>query len=284
MKYFLLLCFLLVLVNSKVPNKSFKSFLEDSKISGLEDPCAQSKDVCLAKILDDENTQCCYVKMEGEEEECARSPKPLSIFSNIINTKQFKPFSKEIFGYINNGMDEEKKIDIPEIHAHAKCSDGELDINFGGEKYTEEEIKILKSPDHCMNYTVSSIYNFYTEPKEYDCTKGQLLQSSKDAGIECGNLNIQVKAGNQDINFKSCMPFSFDMFSKITIPSMYNQQIGQGAAGMLGGNITVELSDSKGRKFTYDSGTGKIMLVNNENNGGFITISKYLFLLSLFLF
>jgi hypothetical protein len=26
------------------------------------------------------------------------------------------------------------------------------------------------------------------------------------------------------------------------------------------------------------------MLVNNENNGGFITISKYLFLLSLFLF
>jgi len=40
------------------------------------------------------------------------------------------------------------------------------------------------------------------------------------------------------------------------------------------------MSDTKGRKVSYDSDTGKIV----SNNGGILTISKYLFLLSLFLF
>jgi hypothetical protein len=284
MKYFLLLCFLLALVDSKVPNQPFISFLKNSLSADEEDPCEQaseSKDVCLAKTLDNQNTQCCYIKMDNEENSCQPSPKPLSQISNIIKTKQFKPFVKEIYGFSKYGMGNEKKMEIPEVNAQVSCQDEELNVNFGGDKYTEDEIKILQSPDHCLNYTLSTFLNFYKgEQKEYDCTKGQLLQSSKDADIECGTLTAHIKMGAQETNVKTCIIFSYDMFSKITIPSQYSQLITEGIKEKFGGKITVELSDSKGRMVSFDSETGQIV----SNNGSILTISKYLFLLSLFLF
>jgi hypothetical protein len=275
---------LLALVDSKVPNQPFISFLKNSLSADEEDPCEQaseSKDVCLAKTLDNQNTQCCYIKMDNEENSCQPSPKPLSQISNIIKTKQFKPFVKEIYGFSKYGMGNEKKMEIPEVNAQVSCQDEELNVNFGGDKYTEDEIKILQSPDHCLNYTLSTFLNFYKgEQKEYDCTKGQLLQSSKDADIECGTLTAHIKMGAQETNVKTCIIFSYDMFSKITIPSQYSQLITEGIKEKFGGKITVELSDSKGRMVSFDSETGQIV----SNNGSILTISKYLFLLSLFLF
>lgn len=50
----------------------------------------------------------------------------------------------------------------------------------------------MKSENHCLNYTVSAFMNKDQEIN-YDCQKGLLLQSSKNAGIECGNLDITVK-------------------------------------------------------------------------------------------
>jgi hypothetical protein len=219
--------------------------------------------------------------MDNEENSCQPSPKPLSQISNIIKTKQFKPFVKEIYGFSKYGLGNEKKMEIPEVNAQVSCQDEELNVNFGGDKYTEDEIKILQSPDHCLNYTLSTFLNFYKgEQKEYDCTKGQLLQSSKDADIECGTLTAHIKMGAQETNVKTCIIFSYDMFSKITIPSQYSQLITEGIKEKFGGKITVELSDSKGRMVSFDSETGQIV----SNNGSILTISKYLFLLSLFLF
>ena len=284
MKYFLLLCFLLALVDSKVPNQPFISFLKNSLSADEEDPCEQaseSKDVCLAKTLDNQNTQCCYIKMDNEENSCQPSPKPLSQISNIIKTKQFKPFVKEIYGFSKYGMGNDKKMEIPEVNAQVNCQDEDLNVHFGGDTYTEDEIKILQSPDHCLNYTISSILSYFKgEQKEYDCKKGQILQSSKDADIECGTLTAHIKMGAQETNVKTCIIFSYDMFSKITIPSQYSQLITEGIKEKFGGKITVELSDSKGRMVSFDSETGQIV----SNNGSILTISKYLFLLSLFLF
>jgi len=63
------------------------------------------------------------------------------------------------------------------------------------------------------------------------------------------------------------------MLSKINMPAMFNEQLKQQ-------KITLELSDSKGPSVTYDSETGKIVAYNC----GILTTSKYLLLLSLFLF
>jgi len=276
MKYFLTLFFLLVLVNSKVPNQSLFSFLENSSLNELEDPCKAhtTKDQCLAQTLTDKNQQCCFIQTNKEKEECTSSPNPISDIANIVNSPQFKPFAREIAGFAKfNSI--EQPIDIKDENMHIICSDGELDINVGDEKYSDDDIKILTSADHCLNYTMSSIMNIISpQPqKEYDCTKGQLLQTSKDAGIECGTLTAKMNMNGMEMNLKTCMLFSYDMFSKINMPPMFNEQLKQQ-------KVVLELSDSKGRKVTYDSETGKIV----ANNAGILTISKYLLLLSLFLF
>ena len=137
----------------------------------------------------------------------------------------------------------------------------------------------MKSEDYCLNYTVSA---FIEKDKTFDCKNGKLLQSSKDVGIECGDLSVNIKFGTNETTYKTCMLFSYDMFSKINIPDelkgIVQKNIKEYAQGAE--KVTIELSDSKGHKVTYDTDTGNIV----NNNSSFLTISKYLFLLTLFLF
>ena len=73
----------------------------------------------------------------------------------------------------------------------------------------------MKSEDYCLNYTVSP---FIKKDKTFDFKNGKLLQSSKEVGIECEDLSINIKFGTNEKNFKTCILFSYDMFSKINIP------------------------------------------------------------------
>ena len=287
MKYTLLLFFLIAFANSKLPTESLNSLLEN--LNSDEDrlkciPGSTSKDICVNIKLDDQNNQCCYLDMAFEnktEKACQQFPKDLGDYTNVINAKQFKPLTKEIYGYIKYSLPDEVTIpDIPEIKAQVICKDGvKLDVDIGGDKYTEEEIKILKSEDYCLNYTVSA---FIEKDKTFDCKNGKLLQSSKDAGIECGDLSVNIKFGTNETTYKTCMLFSYDMFSKINIPNelkgIVQKNIKEYAKGAE--KVTIELSDSQGHKVTYDTDTGNIV----NNNSSILTISKYLFLLTLFLF
>ena len=123
-------------------------------------------------------------------------------------------------------------------------------MDIGGDKYTEEEIKILKSEDYCLNYTVSP---FIKKGKTFDCKNGKLLQSSKEVGIECEDLSINIKFGTNEKNFKTCILFSYDMFSKINIPDelkgIVQKNIKKYAQGAE--KVIFELSDSKGHKVSY---------------------------------
>ena len=288
MKYILLLCFLIVFVNSKLPTESFNSLLEKENSSDEDNlKCfagSVSKDICVDIKLDGQNNQCCYLDASFQNETqkaCYPFPKNIGDYTNVINTKQFKPLTKEVYGYIKYSFPKEVPIpDIPEVKAQVICKDGiKLDVDIGGDEYTEDEIKILKSEDHCLNYTVSA---FIQKEKTFDCKNGKLLPSSKDAGIECGELSVSIKVGTNETNFKTCMLFSYDMFSKISIPDEYKGEIQKKIKEFAQGadKVTVELSDSNGHKVTYDTDTGKII----SNHSSILTISKYLFLLTLFLF
>lgn len=61
--------------------------------------------------------------------------------------------------------------------------------------------KIFESENYCLYYTLTAIQNS-KEEKNYDCQKGLLLQSLKNAGIEWGNLDITVKIGGQKLKLK----------------------------------------------------------------------------------
>ena len=297
MKFALLLCFLIAFVNSKFPTQSFNSLLENSSD---EDnlkciAASESKDICVDVKLDNQNNQCCYLDaafLNQTQKVCYPLPKNIGDFTKIINFKQFKPLTKEVFGFIKYSFPEALPIaDIPDVKAQVICKDGiELDVDIGGDeyKYTQDEIKILKSEDYCLNYTMSAITQKDQKFKKFDCKNGKLLPSSKEAGIECGDLSVSFKVGTNETNLKTCLLFSYDMFSNIKIPDEYKGEIQKKMKEMFEdeGKVTIELSDSKGRKVTFDSDTGEIISnPNNPNNhSSILNISKYLFLLTLFLF
>ena len=169
-------------------------------------------------------------------------------------------------------------------------------------EFTDDEKKILESENHCLNYTMQS---FEDMTKTFDCKKGELLQSSKDVGIECGEFAITLKNITTEGTIKTCMVFPFNLLSKVKIPEMLTDSlkaifINNPELPISASQFTLELSDSKGNKIKYDSETGEII---PEGDGGsddheevtpdggsktdnsiILNISKYLFLLSLFLF
>ena len=282
MKYILLFCFLIALSHSKLPKISFKSFLENLNSDfDEEDPCRTQKDKasCLAFPSVLSYAQCCYIKAVDDgipNEECQLSPKPLKDITDIVKAKQFDPLTREVYGFMKYGSGE----DVPDasvMKVEVNCPDGDLEFSFEGYKYTDDEAKTLASEDHCLYYTLSSFMD--PTKKGYVWENGKLLKSAKDADIECGNLAVTVKSGSTETSFKTCMLVAYDMFSKMNMPKILNEQIkemiSEGAD-----KVVVELSDSKGRTIKYDSETGKII----ANNSSILTISKYLFLLILFLF
>ena len=285
MKYILLLFFLLALTNSKLPKASFKSLLEnfnsrDGEDEDPKDPCesgSDDKDKCVALPVSEKNAQCCYITSVNQEDEtekiCELSPKPLKDISNIIKAKQFKPLLKEVMGFAKYNGGEISPDDFGfgmDLKVH--CKDGDIELNIEDIKYTDDEIKILSSGEHCLNYTLSGFID--EDTKDLTCQNGKLLKSSKDAGIECGNLVVNIKGNSTEETFKSCMIFPFEMLSKMTMPPYLNEKINEIASffALIGvDKITIELSDSKGHKVSYDSDTGKII----SNNGSILTISKY---------
>ena len=262
MKYFLLLCFLLAFSISKLPTESdYSSLSEDSCTA------AESKDQCLNIELDEEDSQCCYMNgsFDGQEQKVCSSfmsPFPITELSNIMKTSQFKPFTKEVLGYMKYSSSSTIP-SIPEGKAQLTCKEGTIDIDIGGDEYSEDDIKILKSENYCLNYTMST---FMQVAKTPDCKNAKLLQSSKDARIECGDLALNFEYGGSKINMKTCMLFSFDMFSKITLSAQYKELLNQYIKENMGAidKFSIELSDSKGRKFIFNSEKG--IIIDDNNN------------------
>ena len=284
MKYALLLCFLIAFTYSKLPKLGIKSFLESIKSEEGEVECtdSESKDTCSTISLPDKGEQCCWFTDRSESEPktaCDNFPKPSKEFLDIVNNKQFTPAFKEIYGFFDHAFEGSSSIKIDSI---VECSDGDLEYKLDTE-FTEDEKKILESENHCLNYTMSI---FKDMTKTFDCQKGELSQSSKDAGIECGDLAITLKNGGTESTIKTCMVFPFNLFSKVKMQETLKDNLKRIMTNIpwipLGeSQFTLELSDSKGNKIKYDSETGEI--THKTGKSIMLNISKYLLLLSLFL-
>ncbi len=229
--------------------------------------------------MNTDNTQCCYISEKSlNESDCEVSPKPLNDIKVIVDSKQFNPLYREIFGFAKYKMPEEKQIPL-DIDMKAECSDGNLEFAINGE-FTKEEENILKSKNHCLNYTLSSFENIIYPGVEYDCKSGLLLQTSKDAGIECADLSLFFKGGAQEFKLKTCLPMAYETYTKIKIPQYALEQLKEALKliPIPATQVIAELSDSKGHKITFDSETGEFI----GNNSIILSISKFLFLFSLF--
>ena len=219
-----------------------------------------------------------------DKENCRYLSYEVDKLGELYKLKEYKAIQREEIGYdmIVNGEYYPEKIEET-----VTCKKG-VYSKVTETNYSEKEKNILKDENHCLNiyYKKSNNYNFDVG----ECKGHSILDSSKEVGIECGNLvyNFTLES-KRTISYKTCNLFSLNLFSYMnkinlfifsgnTIQEIINSM---GIENDNYANFTVEAYNSKGHKIKYDSKTNKVII---EGAGYNIAASKYLFLLILILF
>ena len=302
MKHWLLFSLLFILVSSKIEKKKSllslaKTFLaQDEEDEDYGYPCFDPTlvDAKTCKAVNKDlipGTQCCFVKgiIEGQTQEegtCIPNIKPFKPYVDIIQNNKFIPFAREVIGFAAYGPpNDQDTLDIVGKNAiiDVECNDAHLkEKELQIQEFNSDEINILSSQDHCL-YEIYELFESMSgeddeEPyvkapstKALKCKDRSLLQSSKDAGLECGTVKVTVNGKGIPDEFKSlssCVLFNYDLFSKIKIPKDIISEMKKQIELEGDYSFKVEISDSKGRKFVFDS-----------NRSSFMSISKYLLIL-----
>lgn len=304
MKYWLLFSLLFILVSSKIEKKKTllslaKTFLlEENEDDGYGQACFDEEldtaEKCKAVT---ENlflgTQCCFVKAkvpgEEDQETCTVNAKPFKPYVDIIQNNKFIPFVREVVGFAAYGPPgdyDAKEIIGQKVTIDVDCSDSHLQSKeFKIDEFTSEEKDILNSTDHCL-YEIYDVFEKMDDSKDDDepyakapstqalkCKDRKLLKTSKDHGLECGTLKININAPMGMVppefnSFSSCILFDYDLYSKIKVPKDLISDLKKQFNLEDKYYLKIEISDSKGRKFVFDT-----------NRSSFISISKYLLIL-----
>ena len=304
MKYSVLLCLLLALVNSKIERKSFivKAF---NRLSSGEEECqveGQHKDVeeCKNTILKEKDEMCCDGSMKFLDQDlhtCTSLPKMLDLFYNLAQMPETKAMANETFGYYLYNLNESYEIpDFPDIPDYPYDTQVDFSLQCPNNKnfemtvkaFTEEEKAILRSENHCLFPLFDSIKNdeLPNIDKSVKCENHKLLPSSIDQHIECGYVSIKASFDGGDENIKTCMLFNENVLDQIFKTGLLDELIKK-AKEESGGEddddddeeegklkkATIEFYNSKGKKYTY-----------TYESSCFVLISKFLLLFILFLF
>ena len=146
-----------------------------------------------------------------------------------------------------------------------ECIDGNFIFNYGYDIFTDEEITLLKSDNHCLRYN----YNQDIFTSKEDCYNSVLLQSSKDEGLSCGyfEYNLKYSDGSSE-TIKSCGIFNkelinYNQLDQKTKETVKNFVTDNTETGKTITSYEVNLSDNDGNSLVYNSLSET---VSNENS------------------
>ena len=298
MKNLLILLFLIVSAKLKDKENSpeLQDLIDDDRLC---DQAEYNTESCFPIKLTTKNAQCCLFEhsyYDGSKRSCSVFPSSIKDYSKKIDLKKISTSAKEVIGfraYILSETSSEEEIEklIQQMSnkLNYKCKDGELSIIYGYDTYTPSEVNILKSSNHCLRYFYSYALDEDYKSKVTDkdtCFKADLMQSSKDAGIECGYFEFKFKSvdGNDDI-YKTCYIFNENILSNnnmdylsLSIFTDLGLYISMKEKKRYD-SYTINMVNSKGTSFIYDSSTQKV--IYNKTN--MLLLSKYLGLLLIFI-
>ena len=258
---------------------------------------AITNDISLCLANNDENT-CSNVKLSSGVYQCCKvttinyytslsfcsvQVTPISLFKQMMEDKSTKAYYKEISGYVIYGLANSANQEYLKNKMEYQCKDGTATYLFAYDTYTNDEINLFKSGNHCMKYFY---YNSLLNSKD-DCFNSEITQASKNSGLSCGyyEYNIKYSDGTSE-SFKSCNVFNKAMIDYGKLDDKTKENFETFVSSNQNGDkivlsYSVVFSDSSGSKFAYDSISQKITVNGNDetNNSVIHSISKYLTLI-----
>lgn len=274
-----------------------------SKSVTVEETCiGKDSDTCQNTILADTSLQCCNIKVSKGIVQMANlcmnsiSPTPdLDPFKKTI--PKFDAVYKEAIGFVLYGQatkisDVMSQIDsildnVTPIDINLDCKDG--DLSFTYDKISDADKKKLKSKDHCLYYTYQSFIN-PSKKLDFNCEDGVITDTIKKQGFSCGYYGFKIKVKDETTQeFGTCFLFHHEMYDKINEITNFEKLVDElnDIVELITNehvSFDIDIHDGSGYKYTYNSLDKKFVLVSEPNRSSFISVSKFLLLLSLFLF
>lgn len=227
---------------------------------------------CFNVKLSIQNFQCCMLKLTTNDEilnSCSILGGSVEEAKKIKSSSKIKSLLREIYGFNSYGLFSYKTIQEKDKMAQEGkykqeylCKDGSFEISYGYEEYSDSDKEKLLSEKHCLKYFYSYL-NLYSEetknPSKEDCFNADLLDSSKNSGIQCSyyEFNLKYITGDNEI-YKTCYLYdpdikttknidenSIDIFQ--TLAYLVASYKGKQYSG-----YTVEFTSSDGDRFSYD--------------------------------
>ncbi len=169
------------------------------------------------------------VNSEEEEEFCSLFGGSTKEAQQFESSTKIQSLLKELFGFSVYGipeLNENEREEFANSLRHKqiyKCKDGDYTFSYGYYDYTSQDKEIIKSDKYCLRYFYSYVLDedfLNNMPSKEKCFNADMLQSSKNNGIEYGyfEFNIKFVSGKSKI-FKSCYLLSNDVFSTKKIDS-----------------------------------------------------------------
>ena len=303
MKSSIIFFFLFALINSK---KEFKSLIENvNNIINEDFMCKEGQndeETCLNTLLPTELIECCYLSAYIGEFNISSAcspivPNAIKVIKNLEILPVFKAAEKETLGFIKyNHIQPGQEEELDPITLKMQCRNDEMAIKE--EKYTTKEKQVLTNENHCLNLFKNSIDNLILAP---ECEKGLLLESSKNAGLECGYVSFNVNLKNFPFEvptLNTWLLFNINVYEKIVhselgdglkkiLKESINQIIGQYIPKLLPFSVEsyrIDFYDAKGNIVSYNSTIDDYHVKPVDSKGSLMTISKYLLLFGLILF
>ena len=262
---FFLLTILLLSVHLQEGEGDFEFPEEIQRYKRDQTACGDAEyneDSCFTVKLETKDAQCCLLKVtnsEGTSESCSMIGGSLEGLEG--KNELSNPFIKELAGYQLYAQN----TDTRHIQEYKCKNNKELTIKYGYDTYTDEDISILKSEKNCLNYFYSYMENGIYENEaisEENCFTADLLQSSKDAGIECGYFEYQFKYYDGSSNsISSC--YLYDKNSKKLAPETIANfkalaTILSSMEGKQYKEFKIYYKNKDGEKFSFNPDTGEI--------------------------
>ena len=139
---------------------------------------------------------------------CSIQMPPIKLYKEEVERESTKAYYKEAWGYVVNNV--VTGAAGGKVEKTYNCKDGTATMRFGFDTYTEEEIEILQSDEHCLAY----FYGLNEFTTKEDCFNSVILPSSKKVGLSCGYFEFDIKfSDGTSKNLKSCNIFNKDIIT-----------------------------------------------------------------------
>ena len=166
------------------------------------------------------------------------------------------------YGGLKSEEIEDRKIEFQRTIA-ITCSDWKFSIDIVDGEYSENEIKILNSDDHCLSYYNPYLFHSLINRRKVTknlCFKASLLPSTIEAGINCGYMEIDIEGPNDKEKITTCFLYDPNVASNKILDEATRLNLNEMTKKNENDNINYDITvyGPKGEGYTFSSKTRKV--------------------------